>query len=206
LSAEALKTLGFVMKTLSKFPEAVKKSILLKSRVFIIENSDQSCYRLSVSGKLKSLEDLKVIAADARSKGRSVVFTNGCFDLLHRGHVHVLREAKACGDLLITGVNSDKSVKKIKGPARPVMPESDRSELLASLEMVDYVVLFDEPDPYELISAIRPNVLVKGGDWSDAKIVGVDLVEEAGGRVVVIPYIKGFSTTEIIERIKNLDG
>jgi rfaE bifunctional protein nucleotidyltransferase chain/domain len=206
LSAEALKTLGFVMKTLSKFPEAVKKSILLKSRVFIIENSDQSCYRLSVSGKLKSLEDLKVIAADARSKGRSVVFTNGCFDLLHRGHVHVLREAKACGDLLITGVNSDKSVKKIKGPARPVLPESDRSELLASLEMVDYVVLFDEPDPYELISAIRPNVLVKGGDWSDAKIVGADLVEEAGGRVVVIPYIKGFSTTEIIERIKNLDG
>jgi rfaE bifunctional protein nucleotidyltransferase chain/domain len=159
-----------------------------------------------VSGKLKNLEDLKVIAADARSKGSSVVFTNGCFDLLHRGHVHVLREAKACGDLLITGVNSDKSVKKIKGPARPVLPESDRSELLASLEMVDYVVLFDEPDPYELISAIRPNVLVKGGDWSDAKIVGADLVEEAGGRVVVIPYIKGASTTEIIERIKNLDG
>jgi rfaE bifunctional protein nucleotidyltransferase chain/domain len=206
LSAEALKTLGVVMKTLTKFPEAVKKSILLKSRVFIIENSDQSCYRLSVSGKLKSLEDLKVIAADARSKGRSVVFTNGCFDLLHRGHVHVLREAKACGDLLITGVNSDKSVKKIKGPARPVLPESDRSELLASLEMVDYVVLFDEPDPYQLISAIRPNVLVKGGDWSGEKIVGADLVEEAGGRVVVIPYIKGFSTTEIIERIKNLDG
>jgi rfaE bifunctional protein nucleotidyltransferase chain/domain len=159
-----------------------------------------------VSGKLKNLEDLRVIAAEARSKGISVVFTNGCFDLLHRGHVHVLREAKACGDLLITGVNSDKSVKKIKGPARPVLPESDRSELLASLEMVDYVVLFDEPDPYELISAIRPNVLVKGGDWSDAKIVGADLVEEAGGRVVVIPYIKGFSTTEIIERIKNLDG
>jgi rfaE bifunctional protein nucleotidyltransferase chain/domain len=159
-----------------------------------------------VSGKLKNLEDLKVIAADARSKGRSVVFTNGCFDLLHRGHVHVLREAKACGDLLITGVNRDKSVKQITGPARPVLPESDRSELLASLEMVDYVVLFDEPDPYELISAIRPNVLVKGGDWSDAKIVGADLVEEAGGRVVVIPYIKGFSTTEIIERIKNLDG
>ena len=159
-----------------------------------------------MSGKLKNLEDLKVIAADARSKGSSVVFTNGCFDLLHRGHVHVLREAKACGDLLITGVNSDKSVKKIKGPARPVLPESDRSELLASLEMVDYVVLFDEPDPYELISAIRPNVLVKGGDWSGEKIVGADLVEEAGGRVVVIPYIKGFSTTEIIERIKNLDG
>ena len=159
-----------------------------------------------MSGKLKNLEELKVIAADARSQGKSVVFTNGCFDLLHRGHVHVLRESKACGDLLITGINSDKSVKQIKGPARPVLPESDRSELLAALEMVDYVVLFDQPDPYALISAIRPDVLVKGGDWAGAKIVGADLVEEAGGRIVVIPYIKGFSTTEIIERIKNLDG
>ena len=159
-----------------------------------------------MSGKLKNLEDLKFIAADARSQGKSVVFTNGCFDLLHRGHVHVLREAKACGDLLITGINSDKSVKQIKGPARPVLPESDRSELLAALEMVDYVVLFDEPDPYQVISAIRPDVLVKGGDWGGEKIVGADLVEEAGGRIVVIPYIKGFSTTEIIERIKNLDG
>jgi rfaE bifunctional protein nucleotidyltransferase chain/domain len=159
-----------------------------------------------VSGKLKNLEDLKVIAADARREGKKVVFTNGCFDLLHRGHVHVLREAKACGDLLITGINSDNSVKQIKGPARPVLPESDRSELLAALEMVDYVVLFDEPDPYQVIAAIRPDVLVKGGDWSGAKIIGADLVEEAGGRVVMIPYIKGFSTTEIIERIKNLDG
>ena len=159
-----------------------------------------------MAGKLKNLEELTVIATDARSTGKNVVFTNGCFDLLHRGHVHVLREAKACGDLLITGINSDKSVKQIKGPARPVLPESDRSELLAALEMVDYVVLFDEPDPYQVISAIRPDVLVKGGDWSGAKIVGADLEEEAGGRVVVIPYIKGFSTTEIIERIKNLDG
>jgi D-beta-D-heptose 7-phosphate kinase/D-beta-D-heptose 1-phosphate adenosyltransferase len=159
-----------------------------------------------VSGKLRTLEELKVIAADARKKGKTVVFTNGCFDILHRGHVHVLRQAKACGDLLIAGMNSDKSVRQIKGPARPVLPESDRSELLAALEMIDYVVLFDEPDPYELISAIRPNVLVKGGDWSGEKIVGADVVEEAGGRVAVVPYIKGFSTTEIIERIRNLDG
>lgn len=157
-------------------------------------------------GKLKNLEELKVIAADARHQGKRVVFTNGCFDLLHRGHVHVLRQARACGDVLITGINSDKSVKQIKGPARPVLPESDRSELLAAMEMVDYVILFDEPDPYELISAIRPDVLVKGGDWSGATIVGADLVEETGGRVVVVPYIEGFSTTEIIERIKNLNG
>jgi rfaE bifunctional protein nucleotidyltransferase chain/domain len=159
-----------------------------------------------VPGKLKNLEELKVIAADARHQGKRVVFTNGCFDLLHRGHVHVLRQARACGDVLITGINSDKSVKQIKGPARPVLPESDRSELLAAMEMVDYVILFDEPDPYELISAIRPDVLVKGGDWSGATIVGADLVEETGGRVVVVPYIEGFSTTEIIERIKNLNG
>ena len=161
---------------------------------------------MSVSGKLKLLEDLKVIAAEARDDGKSVVFTNGCFDLLHRGHVHLLREAKACGDLLIAGLNSDQSVKQIKGPTRPVLPELDRSELLAAMEMVDYVVLFDEPDPYELVSAIRPDVLVKGGDWSNEKIIGAGLVKEAGGRVAVIPYIKGFSTTEIIERIKNLDG
>jgi rfaE bifunctional protein nucleotidyltransferase chain/domain len=159
-----------------------------------------------VSGKLKNLEDLKVIAADARSQGKKLVFTNGCFDLLHRGHVHVLREAKACGDLLITGINSDSSVKQIKGPARPVLPESDRCELLGAMEMVDFVILFNEPDPHDLISALRPDVLVKGGDWNVEKIIGADLVEETGGRVVVIPYIKGFSTTEIIERIKNLDG
>ena len=159
-----------------------------------------------MSGKLKILDEIKVIVDNARKNGKRVVFTNGCFDLLHRGHVHVLREAKACGDLLIAGVNSDKSVKQIKGPTRPVLPESDRSELLAAMEMVDYVVLFDEPDPYRVISAIRPDVLVKGGDWNSEKIIGADLVEKAGGRVVVIPYIKGFSTTEIIERIKNLDG
>jgi rfaE bifunctional protein nucleotidyltransferase chain/domain len=159
-----------------------------------------------VAGKLKTREELKVIAAEARNQGKSVVFTNGCFDILHRGHVHVLRQAKACGDLLITGINSDRSVRQLKGPTRPVVPESDRSELLGALEMVDYVVLFDEPDPYELVSAIRPNVLVKGGDWSGEKIVGADLVEEAGGRVAIIPYIEGFSTTEIIERIRNLDG
>lgn len=108
--------------------------------------------------------------------------------------------------MLIVGINSDQSVKQIKGPARPVLPESDRCELLAAMEMVDYVILFNEPDPYSLISAIRPDVLVKGGDWNTDKIIGADLVKEAGGEVMVVPYMKGFSTTEIIERIKNSDG
>lgn len=161
---------------------------------------------MCVSGKLKSLEEIRAIAVSARTNGKKVAFTNGCFDLLHPGHVHVLRAARACADLLIVGINSDQSVKHIKGPTRPVLPESDRCELLGAMEMVDFVVLFNEPDPQNLISAIRPDVLVKGGDWNSEKIIGADMVEEAGGRVVVVPYIKGFSTTEIIERIKNSDG
>ena len=156
--------------------------------------------------KLKSLDELAAIAAAARAKGQTVVFTNGCFDLLHRGHVHTLRRAKAAGDVLIVAINSDRSVKSIKAPQRPILPETDRVELIAAMEMVDYVILFDEPDPYKLIAAIKPQVLAKGGDWSSEKIIGADIVEAAGGRVEVIPYLKGFSTTEIIERIKNLDG
>jgi D-beta-D-heptose 7-phosphate kinase/D-beta-D-heptose 1-phosphate adenosyltransferase len=159
-----------------------------------------------VSRKLKSLEEIKAIVLGARNSGKRIAFTNGCFDLLHRGHVHVLRAAKACADLLIVGINSDESVKQIKGPTRPVLPEFDRCELLGAMEMVDFVILFNEPDPYQLIAAIRPDVLVKGGDWNSEKIIGADLVQEAGGSVVVVPYIKGFSTTEIIERITNSDG
>jgi len=156
-----------------------------------------------VTNKLKSLEELQRIAADARRVGKTVVFTNGCFDLLHRGHVHVLREAKAYGDILIVGINSDRSVRSIKGPKRPILPETDRIELIAAMEMVDYVVSFDEPDPYNIIAAIKPNVLAKGGDWSTEKIIGADVVEREGGRIAVIPYLKGFSTTAIIERIQS---
>jgi D-beta-D-heptose 7-phosphate kinase/D-beta-D-heptose 1-phosphate adenosyltransferase len=159
-----------------------------------------------VSGKLKNLDELAAIAAEARQNGKSVVFTNGCFDILHRGHVHVLRQAKAAGDLLIVALNSDRSVQEIKGAKRPVLPETDRIELIGAMEMVDYVIVFDEPDPYKLIVAIKPNVLAKGGDWGAEKIIGADVVEQAGGRVVVIPYLEGFSTSEIIERILNENG
>lgn len=156
-----------------------------------------------MSGKLKNLAEIAALAAATRESGKQVVFTNGCFDLLHRGHVHILRQAKASGDLLIVGINSDRSVKSLKGPARPILPETDRVELIGAMEMVDYVVLFDEADPYQLIAAIKPNVLAKGGDWNDDQIIGADLVKQDGGRVAVIPYLKGFSTTEIIERIRN---
>lgn len=159
-----------------------------------------------MSAKLKSLEELSAIAAQARRDGKSVVFTNGCFDILHRGHVHTLREARALGDLLIVALNSDRSVKAIKGPQRPILSEIDRIELIGAMEMVDYIVLFDEPDPYKLIAAIKPKVLAKGGDWNADKVIGADVVEQAGGRVALIPYLKGFSTSGIIERILKENG
>ena len=155
-----------------------------------------------MSAKVKSLVELKEIVGKAKQDGKAVVFTNGCFDLLHRGHVHLLRQAKAMGDILVVAINSDKSVKEIKGPNRPVLPETDRTALLAALEMVDYVVSFDEPDPHMIIAALRPNILVKGGDWGADQIIGSDIVERDGGRVAVIPYLEGFSTTQIIERIR----
>jgi rfaE bifunctional protein nucleotidyltransferase chain/domain len=157
---------------------------------------------ITVPAKYKSVDDLSAMSAQARKAGRVVVFTNGCFDLVHRGHIHLLRQAKALGDLLIVGLNSDVSVKTIKGPDRPIMPEADRIELIAALEMVDYVVVYSEPDPYHIIAAIKPNVLVKGGDWSADEIVGADVVEQNGGRVAVVPYLPEFSTTQIIERIR----
>jgi D-beta-D-heptose 7-phosphate kinase/D-beta-D-heptose 1-phosphate adenosyltransferase len=117
-----------------------------------------------------------------------------------------LRQAKAGGDILIVGINSDRSVHSIKGPERPILPQIDRIELIAAMEMVDYVIVFDEPDPYKLIAAIKPNLLAKGGDWSADQIIGADVVEREGGRVAVIPYLQGSSTTEIIERIRNING
>lgn len=156
-----------------------------------------------MSEKVKSLDELETLTAAARTNGKIVVFTNGCFDLLHRGHIYLLREAKALGDLLVVAINSDQSVKAIKGPTRPILAETDRLELIASMEMVDYVLLFDEPDPYNIISILRPHILVKGGDWSAEEVIGGDLVQGNGGKVVVVPYLKGFSTTEIIAKLRS---
>ena len=176
---------------------------LLETRELPIENPSFSCYPLNVSDKVKSLDELKTLTAAARTNGKIVVFTNGCFDLLHRGHIHLLREAKALGDQLVVAINSDQSVTAIKGPTRPILSETDRLELIASMEMVDYVLLFDAPDPYNIISILRPNILVKGGDWSSKEVVGADLVQKNRGKVVVVPYLKGFSTTEIIAKIRS---
>jgi len=155
-----------------------------------------------VREKVKKRQALKTIAARAKNEGKKIVFANGCFDLLHVGHVQLLREAKNLGDILIVALNSDRSVRQIKGPDRPILPEKERAELIAALEMVDYVTLFDEPDPLNVIRELRPDVLAKGGDWAEDKIVGREFVESYGGRVAVIPFLKGHSTTEIIERMR----
>ncbi len=133
---------------------------------------------------------------------RRVVFTNGCFDLLHPGHIRDLEFARAQGDALIVGLNSDSGVRQLKGPDRPLMPEGERAEILSALESVDAVVIFDEPTPYEVISRLLPDVLVKGEDWPVDKIVGRKEVEAAGGKVVRAPILRGFSTTEIIRKIR----
>jgi rfaE bifunctional protein nucleotidyltransferase chain/domain len=138
----------------------------------------------------------------ARPLGSRVVFTNGCFDLLHPGHVRTLEAARQLGDVLIVGINSDNSVRQLKGNGRPVLPELERAEILASFESVDAVVIFDQLTPREIISAILPDVLVKGGDWADDQIIGREEVEAAGGRVVSIPVAPGHSTTAILQRIR----
>ena len=142
-------------------------------------------------------------AAALRRQGRRIVFTNGVFDLLHPGHIRYLRAARALGDVLIVGINSDRSVRRNKGPARPITPQAERAELLAAVEAVDAVVIFDEDTPANVIVAVQPDVLVKGADWPANQIVGRDTVEAGGGRVVLVPVEEGYSTTSIVERIKN---
>lgn len=142
--------------------------------------------------------------ADAKRTGRRIVFTNGCYDLLHPGHVRLLEKARELGDILILGLNSDRSVRENKGPKRPIIPEDERSEVAAALEAVDYVVLFDEPTPREVILRVLPDVLVKGGDWGPDEIIGREETETAGGRVVSIPFEPGYSTSSIVKRIQKI--
>ncbi len=154
-----------------------------------------------MQSKIKTLEELRPLLAILRSAGEKIVFTNGCFDLLHTGHTRYLAKAKSLGDVLVVAVNSDASVRTIKGNKRPINSEDDRMETLAALESVDFVTLFNEPDPYRIIAELQPDVLVKGGDWRIDQIIGGDVVEARGGRVVNVPYLEGASTTGIIEKI-----
>lgn len=138
-----------------------------------------------------------------RRQGKKVVFTNGCFDLLHAGHVWLFKEAKKLGDILIVAVNSDASLRRLKGPKRPVFPLKERLEILAAIEFIDVLTVFPQDTPQKIIALLRPDVLVKGGDWPLDQVVGRREVEESGGRVVLIPYIKGLSTTELIKKISS---
>ncbi len=151
--------------------------------------------------KLKTWNEAHDIIKKLQKNGKKIVFTNGCFDIIHAGHIQYLIEAKKLGDILIIGLNSDESVKKLKGNSRPINNEMDRVTVLSALLMIDYLVVFKENTPYDLIKHINPNVLVKGGDWKIEEIVGADIIQKNGGKVKQLSFKKGISTTAIIKRI-----
>ena len=157
-----------------------------------------------MAGKLLTQAELLAARAHLREAGRKLVFTNGCFDILHVGHVRYLQAARTLGDALVVAINSDASTRQLKGPQRPIVPQAERAEMLAGLWCVDYVTIFEELSPRSLIAALLPDVLVKGGDWSLDEIHGREEVEAAGGRVLPLPFIEGKSTTNIVEKIRQL--
>jgi rfaE bifunctional protein nucleotidyltransferase chain/domain len=152
-------------------------------------------------GRVLNIQELKPLRESLRQQNKSIVFTNGVFDIIHRGHIEYLAKSKAMGDVLIVGINTDASVRRIKGDKRPIVSEDDRSFIVANLSPVDYVCLFDEDTPFKLISAIVPDILVKGADWKVENIVGKDAVEKSGGKVIAIDFIPDRSTTSMIDRI-----
>ena len=155
-----------------------------------------------LSNKIKTLPQIAGAVKKLKQKNKKIVFTNGCFDILHAGHVSYLLKAKSLGDALVVGLNSDGSVKKLKGQSRPIIAQKDRAILLAALEAVDLVVIFNDLTPLKLIKLVKPDVLVKGGDWKKENIVGSDFVESYGGKVKSLEYIKGLSTRSIISKIR----
>ncbi len=155
-----------------------------------------------ISKKIVPRDILKGIVEEKKKEGKKIVFTNGCFDILHRGHVECLEFARNLGDILIIGVNSDESVRRLKGPQRPINTLQDRMYVLAALYMTDYVTDFHEDTPYNLIKELQPHILVKAGDYTPETVVGRDIVESYGGKVVIAPYINGYSTTDILKKAK----
>ena len=172
-------------------PESLQICYLIEEMVL-----DTNCH------KIKNLQQTKDECERLKASGQKIVFTNGCFDILHPGHTRTLCAAKKLGDHLVVAVNSDRSVAALKGPDRPVFKEKLRAELLAALSCVDTVFIFDEDNPLKVIQFLLPDILVKGGDWTEKTIIGADVVKAAGGQVKPIPYINGFSTTDIINKIR----
>ncbi|KPK43016.1 MAG: glycerol-3-phosphate cytidylyltransferase [Omnitrophica WOR_2 bacterium SM23_29] len=154
-----------------------------------------------IEAKIKSNKELRNIILRFKGKGKKIAFTNGCFDILHYGHVNYLQKAKRLADILVVAINTDSSVKRIKGKDRPVINLKDRISTVAALESVDFVTSFNQDTPLNLIKLLKPDILVKGGDWNKNKIVGKDVVESVGGRVIKLPYVKGHSSSKIIKRI-----
>lgn len=157
-------------------------------------------------GKILGWQTLKEEVDKKRAAGGKIVFTNGCFDILHIGHVNYLTAARRCGDVLVVGLNSDSSVRAIKGERKPLTPQEERAAIMAALVPVDYVTVFEETTPLRLIEFLKPDILVKGGDWKEEEVVGGEQVKKWGGHVVIIPYTQGASTTNIVERILSLYG
>jgi len=157
-----------------------------------------------MDSKIQNGDSVRPLLEKIKSEKKTIVFTNGCFDILHPGHVYYLNHAKNMGDCLVVGLNTDASVKRIKGPKRPLVCEKDRARVLASLMSVDYVVFFDDDTPQKLIELVKPDILVKGGDYRKNEIVGADIVKAYGGKVAMIDFLDGFSTTEMISKIKAL--
>jgi D-beta-D-heptose 7-phosphate kinase/D-beta-D-heptose 1-phosphate adenosyltransferase len=151
--------------------------------------------------KIIGKKELLRVIKNLKTRGKRIVFTNGCFDLLHIGHIRYLEKARTLGDILVVGVNSDSSVRILKGPKRPILPAKERAEILSGLGCVDYITIFNEQDPLKLITSLHPHVLVKGGDWTKEQIVGGDVVERSGGKVVIISFVKGTSTSNLIGTI-----
>jgi D-beta-D-heptose 7-phosphate kinase/D-beta-D-heptose 1-phosphate adenosyltransferase len=154
--------------------------------------------------KILERKRLKEKVEALRKNGKKIAFTNGCFDILHVGHVRYLTEARKTADILILALNSDSSVRAIKGEKRPLVPEEERAEVLAAIECIDFITIFQESTPLELINLLKPDFLIKGGDWPEDKVVGRDEIKKWGGRVIIIPEIKGKSTTNIVEKIKTV--
>ena len=160
--------------------------------------------KTNLSDKILSNSKILEKVNEWKVEGKSIVFTNGCFDILHKGHLEILTTSASFGDILVVGINTDNSVKRLKGPLRPVNDENFRSTMLASLQYIDAVILFDEETPLNLINTLEPDVLVKGGDYTVEQIVGAETVLQKGGEVKIVPIVKGFSTTKIIETIQKL--
>jgi len=156
---------------------------------------------IPLTAKIKTVSELLPAIARHKQGGKKIVFTNGCYDLLHVGHVRCFKEARSLGDVLVVGLNSDRSVRALKGAPRPIVPEGERAEVLAALDCIDYVTIFDQDNPREIIAQVRPDILVKGGDWTVDTIVGRDIVESYGGKVLSLPLTAGVSTTAIVKNI-----